>query len=284
MPELPEVETVARTLDPLLSGRTIVRVRLGSYQRCIATPAPDQFSSRIAGQTIEQVDRRAKFILLRLSSADVVTIHLRMTGDLSIQPPETPAGPHLHLSLDLDNDQQLRYHDIRKFGRWSLLTPEQFALFDQSLGPEPLDDDLDECRFRQMLHSRHRIIKPLLLDQSFIAGIGNIYADEALFRAGVHPRRRSHELTPAEIERLLRAIREVLREALENRGATLRNYRDGSGQPGENLSRLRIYARAEGDPCPVCGTPIVREVIGQRGTKLCPTCQPLEPVQPDPVS
>jgi formamidopyrimidine-DNA glycosylase len=283
MPELPEVETVRRTLEPFLVGQKIVRVQLGDYRRCIARPESELFMQQLAGRTITGMGRRGKFLLIRLDNGNVVTVHLRMTGELRIEQESCPENSHLHIRIDLADGRQLRYYDIRKFGRWSLLSPEQFSLFNQSLGPEPLDDDLDECRFRQMLHSRHRIIKPLLLDQSFIAGIGNIYADEALFRAGVHPRRRSHELMREEIGRLLRAIREVLGEALENRGTTLRNYRDGSGQPGENLPRLRIYARAEGDPCPVCGTPILRKVIGQRGTKLCPTCQPLEPVQPDPV-
>lgn len=275
MPELPEVETVRRTLAPRLNGKTIIRANIGDYQRVIATPGPDEFLQRIAGDRIRDVGRRGKFLLLRLTSGDTVAIHLRMTGELSVVPATEPAGPHLHLTLDLDDQGQLRYHDIRKFGRWSLLSPEQFALFDEAIGPEPFDSSLDGARFYQMLHNRHRILKPLLLDQAFIAGIGNIYADEALFRAGIHPRRRSHELSETEADRLLREIREVLAVALEHRGTTLRNYRDGAGLPGENLAQLRIYSRASGDPCPVCGNPVVREVIGQRGTKLCPTCQPM---------
>ena len=182
----------------------------------------------------------------------------------------------MHLWFDLDNGQQLRYHDVRKFGRWSLLTPEQYELFDQSVGPEPLDDAFLAEAFKAMLHSRRRILKPLLLDQSFIAGIGNIYADEALFQARVHPKRHSHELTEDEIVRLHTAIRSVLCSALEHRGTTLRNYRDANGEPGENLSRLRIYALNDGDPCPACATPVVREVVGQRGTKFCPFCQPID--------
>jgi formamidopyrimidine-DNA glycosylase len=280
MPELPEVETVRRTLAPRLNGRTILRVNLGDYHRCIATPEPAEFQTRLSGQRIVDTGRRGKFLTLRLGSGDAVTIHLRMTGDLSVSEPDLPAGPHLRLSLDLDDQIQLRFNDIRKFGRWSLLTAEQFDLFDASIGPEPFDPALDPSQFQTMLHGRRRILKPLLLDQTFIAGIGNIYADEALFRSGIHPRRHSHDLTKHEVSRLLKEIRDVLAGALEHRGTTLRNYRDGDGQPGENLAQLQIYSRAAGEPCPVCGTPVIREVVGQRGTKLCPTCQPMPRSRP----
>jgi formamidopyrimidine-DNA glycosylase len=275
MPELPEVETVRRTLGPRLTGRTVVRAVVGDYRRCVATPEPDEFIERVRNRTITGMGRRGKFILINFDSGDTATIHLRMTGDLSLARPQDPPGPHLHLYLDLDNGDQLRYHDTRKFGRWSLLTPEQYCLFDGSLGVEPFDADLTPERFAAMLHSRKRILKPLLLDQTFIAGIGNIYADEGLFRSGIHPRRHSSDLTDDEAVSLLQEIRNVLTGALENRGTTLRDYRDGSGQPGNNLPLLRIYSLAEGDPCPKCGNPVVREVVGQRGTKLCPTCQPI---------
>lgn len=275
MPELPEVETVKRTLEPQLRNRRIERAILGEYKRTIATPQPDEFQQRIRGRTITGMGRRGKFILMNIDSGDTITIHLRMTGSLSLADPDAPADHHVHLRLDLENGQQLRYRDVRKFGRWSLLTPEQYTLFDESLGVEPFDPNLNGGRFHALLTSRRRILKPLLLDQTFIAGIGNIYADEALFRAGIHPRRRSHELSEDESSTLLREIRAVLTESLENRGTTLRDYRDGNEAPGENLARLQIYARAAGEPCPRCGGPIVREVIGQRGTKLCPRCQPL---------
>jgi formamidopyrimidine-DNA glycosylase len=260
-----------------LSGRVIRQVHLGEYRRCIATPDPVTFENRLTNNRITGIGRRGKYVLLHFASGDIATIHLRMTGEISVTVPETPNGPHLHLWFDLDDGKQLRYQDTRKFGRWSLLTPEQFTLFDQSLGPEPLQKELDATTFQTMLHGRRRILKPLLLDQSFITGIGNIYADEALFRAGIHPRRRSHELSVGETSRLLNEIRSVLESALENRGTTLRDYRDGDGRPGENLAQLQIYARAAGDPCPKCGTPVVREIVGQRGTKLCPSCQPIEP-------
>lgn len=274
MPEMPEVETVKRTLQPRLIGRTILRTNIGAYRRCIAAPDADQFRERTEGRTITAVGRRGKFVLLHLDSGDTATIHLRMTGEISVSPSDSRRGPHVHLWLELDGGQQLRYQDVRKFGRWSLLTPEQYCLFDQSIGPEPLDPGFKPETFRSMVQQRRRILKPLLLDQSFIAGIGNIYADEALFRARIHPRRASNDLSDDEADRLFLAIRNVLLSALEHRGTTLRDYRDGNGEPGENLSRLQIYTRKVGDPCPVCETPVVREIIGQRGTKLCPTCQP----------
>jgi formamidopyrimidine-DNA glycosylase len=275
MPELPEVETIRRTLEPGLLGRRIERAVVGVYRRCVATPGADEFEQRICGKTITGMGRRGKFIVIEFDSGDRATVHLRMTGDLSLADPGEPAGKHLHLQLDLDHGQQLRYHDTRKFGRWSLLTADEYQVFDQSLGVEPFDPCLTPARFSEMLRTRKRILKPLLLDQTFIAGIGNIYADEALFRAGIHPRRRSNSLSNEAAGALLREIRTVLSSALENRGTTLRDYRDGSGQPGNNLPLLQIYSRAEGDPCPRCGTPVAREVIGQRGTKLCPRCQPL---------
>jgi formamidopyrimidine-DNA glycosylase len=276
MPELPEVETVKLTLEPRLIGRIVQRAVVGEYRRCVETPDPDEFTRRLHNRRITGMGRRGKFILINFDSGDTATIHLRMTGDLSIAPGDQPPGKHLHLYLELDGGEQLRFHDTRKFGRWSLLTPEQYQLFDQSLGVEPFDPGLDRETFADMLQRRKRILKPLLLDQTFIAGIGNIYADEALFRARVHPRRRSNELSTEEAGNLLREIRSVLASAIEHRGTTLRDYRDGSGQPGENLRQLRIYSRAAGDPCPTCGSPIVRQVIGQRGTKLCPRCQPLD--------
>ncbi len=275
MPELPEVETVRRTLQPHLAGRTIAGVHVGVYQRCVATPEVDEFRERLIKSQISGVGRRGKFILLHLSTGDVVTIHLRMTGEVSIIDPVVPADVHVHLWLDLENGKQVRYRDVRKFGRWSLLTGNQYAIFDQSIGPEPLEPELTSEQFTTMLQGRKRILKPLLLDQQFLAGVGNIYADEALYRAGIHPRRRSCDLAADECERLLAEIRLVLSSALEHRGTTLRDYRDGNGEPGENLSRLQIYSRSADDPCHRCGTPIVRELIGQRGTKICPTCQPI---------
>jgi formamidopyrimidine-DNA glycosylase len=276
MPELPEVETVVRTLRPHLVGRTISDTRVGTYERCIATPNAGEFAERVSGCEITGVFRRGKFIVFELSSGDRITIHLRMTGEVSVIDPVVPADAHVHLQVALDDGLEIRYRDVRKFGRWSLLTQSQYATFDASLGPEPLDPQLTAEQFTKMLQARKRILKPLLLDQHFLVGVGNIYADEALFRAGIHPRRRAADLTGEECSRLLTELRFVLSTALDNRGTTLRDYRDGNGEPGENFSRLQIYGRAADDPCLKCGTPIVREVIGQRGTKFCPACQAID--------
>ncbi len=275
MPELPEVETVTRTLAPLLCGRRIEQVDIGAYTRCIAAPDPASFAARIAGRMVTNLARRGKFIVIGLDSGDRVTVHLRMTGELAVTAPDAPIPQHTHLVMELSEGDQLRYTDVRKFGRWSLLSPDEYEAFSASLGAEPLDPLFTPEQFRDMLWSRKRILKPLLLDQTFITGIGNIYADEALFRARIHPGRRSHELSEAESVALYHTIRNVLTGALAHRGTTLRNYRDGNGQPGENLAQLRIYSRNAGDPCDECGNPVARLVIGQRGTMLCPVCQAL---------
>jgi formamidopyrimidine-DNA glycosylase len=275
MPELPEVETVRLTLLPKLTGRRIERAELGDYAPVLAHPDADGFAARVAGRRIVDVGRRGKLLLLELDNADTVTIHLRMTGELSLVPIGTPRGRHFRIGLLLDNGEELRFDDVRKFGRWNLFSPGEYAAFDRSLGPEPFDPELNGKRFHDMLRGRTRAIKALLLEQPFLVGVGNIYADEALFRARLNPHRPAMDITPVEAGRLLEAIRETLERAILYRGTTLRNYRDGSGEPGGNLVNLRIYSLAAGDPCPECGTPIARSVIGQRGARYCPSCQPL---------
>ena len=198
-----------------------------------------------------------------------------MTGELTVTAPEHPSGKHHHLTFVLADGRELRFADIRKFGRIRLLDAGDLAALDAGLGPEPLAPSLTAEAFHARLRARKRAIKPLLLDQGFLAGVGNIYADEALFAARIHPLRPASSLSPAEASRLLEALRQVLGGAIERRGTTLRNYRDGLGQSGGNQFHLRIYNLAEGAPCPRCGTPVQRLVVGQRGTKVCPRCQPL---------
>jgi formamidopyrimidine-DNA glycosylase len=275
MPELPEVETVKHTLAPKITGRRIERAEIGDYAPVVAHPGVDEFAACVAGRRIVDVGRRGKLLLLRFDNNDTVTVHLRMTGELSLVPIGTPRGRHFRLGLLLDTDEELRFDDVRKFGRWSLFTPDEYAAFDRSLGPEPLDPELTGQRFHDMLRGRKRAVKALLLEQSFLVGVGNIYADEALFRARLNPHRPAMDMTLVEAGRLLEAIRETLEGAILYRGTTLRNYRDGSGEPGGNLVNLQIYSLAAGDPCPECGTPIARSVIGQRGARYCPSCQPL---------
>lgn len=276
MPELPEVETIRRTLDPLLRDRTIASADV-LWERTIGRPGPEAFAHAVIGQSIAAIDRRAKFIVLRFSSADVLTVHLRMTGELRFAPCGSPPeeSPHLRVMFQFTDGSQLRFHDTRKFGRIELLAPAEYEALSQSLGSEPLDDAFSAERLAKILHARRRMIKPLLLDQAVVAGLGNIYVDEALFRAGIHPLSHSSAISDDLVVRLHAAIVEVLSEAIDHRGTTLRDYRSGLGEAGENRTRLRIYGRRDGTPCEVCGSPVRRIVVNQRGTVYCPSCQPL---------
>jgi len=200
-----------------------------------------------------------------------------MTGELRLQHSGDPPLPHQHLAILLDGNRELRFIDIRKFGRLRLLDQEGLTALDRSLGPEPLDASaLTPMAFYERLQMRKRAIKTLLLDQSFLAGVGNIYADEALFLAGIHPLRAASSLSTDEAAGLLSAIRSILSASIAHHGTTLRDYRDGLGNSGENQHHLRIYHLREGDPCTRCGTGISRIVVGQRGTKYCSVCQPLQ--------
>jgi formamidopyrimidine-DNA glycosylase len=274
VPELPEVETVRRNLAESIGGAQIVAVIPGTFTGCIDAIEPEQFCLEVSGSRILDIGRRAKYLLIHLDSDDTIAIHLRMTGKLSVDEPATPLARHHHLTFTLDDGRELRFADTRKFGRIRLLSPDQLAALDTTLGPEPFDPALTPERFHAMLAARTRAIKPLLLDQQFIAGVGNIYADEALFAAKIHPLRAANSLSPDEAAKLLAAIRSSMSGAIGRGGSTIRDYRDGFGQTGTNQRYLRIYTLAEGDPCPDCGTAITRTVVGQRGTRFCPTCQP----------
>jgi formamidopyrimidine-DNA glycosylase len=273
MPELPEVETVVRDLSAAqLIGQRITRVQV-FWPRSLATHTPLDFSSRVQGQAIQGVARRAKFIILQLSQGTLL-IHLRMTGRLYFSDPQAPRHNHEHLLLDLSDRRQMRFQDARKFGRWYLYAEQPEAL--HALGPEPLDRSFKALHFAQRLAQHQRQIKPLLLDQTFIAGLGNIYADEALFEAGIHPLRRAASLSTTEAQALFRAIRTVLKRGIANLGTTLGksnyNYYSVSGRIGRNQDALRVFRRM-GKPCPRCSQPIARIIVGQRSTHLCLTCQ-----------
>lgn len=277
MPELPEVETVRRDLDRLIVGSTIVDVVFGDFTGSIAHPAPDIFEETLRGRRIVGTGRRGKYLLLRLDSADVIAVHLRMTGHLHVVAAGEPWHKHLHLAMLLDDGRELRFADTRKFGRIWLLTPPEVEDLNERIGPEPLDPALTPEDFHDRMRQRSRAIKPLLMDQAFLAGIGNIYADETLYEAHIHPLRAASSLTRPEADSLLNAIRQILQNAIDLGGTTVRNYRNGEGEPGGNQERLQIYQLSEGDPCPRCGTPINRIVVAQRGTRFCATCQPIEP-------
>ena len=272
MPELPEVETVRRSLQATLVGRTITAVREINWLRTIATPAPDVFCERICGQQVAAVERRAKYILIKLSAADTLVVHLRMTGQLLVVDRAEPTTKHTHVVLSLDDGRELRFDDTRKFGRWSLLSPPELAELDAKLGAEPLAPGWSVAALQERLQGRRTRLKPLLLDQAFVAGIGNIYADEALWHAQLHPLRTADTLGDAEVAALHAGIVQALTQGVERRGTTLQNYRDAEGQQGENQHYLQAYGRT-GQPCTRCGSSIERIIVGQRSTHICPACQ-----------
>jgi formamidopyrimidine-DNA glycosylase len=275
MPELPEVETVARGLDEQLSGCTVTGADV-HWERSIGAPDPVTFAEHLVGQTVTGVGRRGKWIVIQLDSGHTLLVHLRMTGQLLLEPAGSPDGDYTRVVLHLDDERRLRFSDMRKFGRLILTKDISDVLGD--LGPEPLGDDFTVERFQEMLAQHRGRIKSLLLDQRFLAGLGNIYVNEALWQARIHPLRPANSLSPAETRRLYDAIRAVLRAAIKEGGTTLDNgnFRQTNGEAGEFGSRLQIYDR-EGEPCECCGAPIERITVGQRGTYFCPCCQEAEP-------
>ena len=265
MPELPEVETIARRLAPILTGREIRAVDL-RWVRSLATPTPSEFQQRLCGQTIVSVIRRGKYLRLCLSQ-DQLLIHLRMSGDLFTGEANRIPEKHDRLILGLSGDLSLIFNDTRKFGRiWLTDDPDQVL---GALGPEPLDDEFSQQILFDRLHGRHRQLKPLLLDQTFLAGMGNIYTDEVLHLAGLHPRRFSDSLTEHQVVMLWQSIRNVLQEGIRRNGASI----DWVYRGGDFQNYFRVYGR-EGKACPVCGTRIEKCIVGQRGTHICPICQP----------
>jgi len=270
MPELPEVETIVNGLRGLLIGRTVTGVR-ARWESIVATSAVAEFRRRIRGQRILGIRRRGKYLVFELSGGDRLIIHLKMTGQLMVRPGDAPADPHGHTIFDLDDGNQLRFIDPRKFGRVYLVADEKEVV--GNLGPEPLADDFTLAGFVALVRKRKGALKPLLLNQQFIVGIGNIYADEALFVAGIHPQRKADTLTDDEIERLYQAIRQVLRQALADQGTTFDGaYRKVDGGEGRHQENLMVFRR-KGQPCPCCGGVIKRIVVGGRGTYFCPRCQ-----------
>jgi formamidopyrimidine-DNA glycosylase len=261
VPELPEVETVVRSLAPHLPGRRILDAEFRSR---FVTPGDfGQLRERVTGRTILRIERRGKFIVLPLDQG-VLAIHLGMTGKLLLDGPRTV---HTHAIFTLD-DGLLVYDDIRQFGRieWSPALPARVA----RLGPEPLEISFDD--FYRALHRRKTRVKPLLLNQSFLRGLGNIYVDEILFRAGVHPGASAARLSARRAQMLHEAMSEVLRLAIEHRGSSISDYVDADGQPGSFQLLHQVYGK-EGQPCPRCGAPVRRILVAQRGTHYCAKCQ-----------
>ena len=278
MPELPEVETIRQRLikgfdkSPSILGQTIRQVRL-FWPATLSEPDLQTFSAILPGQKVLAVDRRAKFLVFTLTYSYLV-VHLRMSGDLYLEPQESSAEfrnpDHDRLWLDFESGWRFVFNDMRKFGRVWLLadTTDLFS----NLGPEPFDEQLTPAVFAEMLRNRSRLLKPLLIDQSFLAGIGNIYADEALFQSGLHPQRMSDSLSLAEAGRLLDSIRLVLTKGIDQKGASI----DWVYRGGDFQNYFQVYQQT-GNPCPRCGHPIEKTKVGQRGTHFCPVCQKNDP-------
>ena len=294
MPELPEVETVVRDLRPKLAGRRIESVAITrdrpARDRVIRYPTAIQFARQLRGRKITSVTRRGKYIVMPLQSLspgrdaagsnglaadERLIVHLGMTGHLRVWEPAEAPVKHTHFRAMLDSGLELRYDDPRQFGRLLLGKQEELVAaraFPARLGPEPILGDLTEAEFEKLIHARRRPVKSALLDQSFLAGVGNIYSDEACFRAGIRPNRWTHRLTVRERRALYAAIQDVLENSIAARGSSIISYVDGFGVRGTNQEKLLVYGRS-GEPCLRCGTPLQGTRLAGRGTVYCRTCQ-----------
>ena len=275
MPELPEVETVRRMVEPQVVGRTITGVTLRDFPAVLETPIDGADpAALLVGRTVSGTRRRGKYLAFDLGDDLLLVVHLRMTGRLILA--ETRAEPirFEHAALHFDNGWDLRFGDQRKFGRLSVVLPETWEALNARLGLEPFDRRLTPALLETALARRPGPIKNALLDQHLIAGLGNIYVDEALYRSKIHPLRPARDLDAEELERLVEAIRHVLTLSLENQGTTFSTFENPYGESGSNARFLQAYDRArKGEVCERCGTPFVRIVVAGRGTSFCPTCQ-----------
>lgn len=274
MPELPEVETVVRGLRPRLEGRRIVRLQIS--QPLVVRGSLRRFRQALSGVRIERLSRRGKYILFKLARVprsrqpDYWIVHLGMTGQLFACAPLVPREKHTHVVAWLSSGEQLRYRDPRRFGKMLTLPAAELNAYFAALGPEPFR--ISFRRFCALVAGRRAPVKSFLLNQSRLRGLGNIYSSEVLFVAGIHPARPAGTLTRAELQRLYRAMRSVLREAIAGQGTTVSDYRTGDGRPGDYQNYLRVYDR-EGEPCPRCGSAIERLVLAGRSAHFCPHCQ-----------
>lgn len=273
MPELPEVETVRRTLEQLVIGKTISDVKI-YWPKIIKLPVePNEFRNKVTGQTIERIGRRGKYLLFYLND-DVLISHLRMEGKYGLFTMNDPRDHHTHVIFTFTDGTELRYRDVRKFGTMHLLSKgTEFSSQPlKKLGLEPFDDRLTVPYLKKRFQKTIRNIKTVLLDQTIITGLGNIYVDESLFKAKIHPLRPASSLTDEEIERLLVAIVETLSEAVEKGGTTIRSYVNSQGEIGMFQLELHVYGQ-EGKACKICGATIEKMKVSGRGTHICPGCQ-----------
>ena len=276
MPELPEVETIRLRLEPKLVGRRLERVRIDD-PRLVRPYEPVQVAAELEGERVSALDRRGKYLIVRFESGRGLLIHLRMTGSLRHAPAGTlEDDPHRRAVVRLDDGSDVAYRDLRRFGTWLVVEPEELEPYlDARLGAEPLADGFTAATLRKRLAGRRAPIKAALLDQRTLAGMGNIYVDEALWRARIHPLRPAGELSATEVRRLRPAIRAALEAGIARQGSTLRDYRLPDGGAGAMQHEFKVYGR-EDEPCDRCGTPIEKIRAAGRGTWYCPRCQPRE--------
>ena len=279
MPELPEVETVRRQLEPALVGRRFERVTIED-RRLVRPYEPAEVAAELEGEHVAAVERRGKYLIVRFESGRVLLIHLRMTGSLLCAPNGLlPDDPHRRAVVRLDDGSDVAYRDVRRFGTWLLLEPEQAEPYLAArVGEEPLDTLFTAARLGERLAGRRTSLKAALLDQRTLAGMGNIYVDEALWRARLNPLRPAATLDRNELRRLHRGIRAALEHGLARQGSTLRDYRLPDGSGGSMQDEFRVYGRRD-EPCDRCGTLIARTQVAGRTTWFCPTCQPEDPAQ-----
>lgn len=270
MPELPEVETTRRGIAPHVTGRRVQEVIV--RDRRLRHPVTPDINRKLSGQTIRAVNRRGKYLLLDTGEGTLI-IHLGMSGSLRVLPANTPAGKHDHVDIVLDNGRCLRLTDPRRFGSvlWTREDPLRHSLLAE-LGPEPLSDAFSGAALHRRAQGRKVAVKQFLMDSKVVAGVGNIYANEALFLAGIHPARAAGAISRARYDTLAAAIKQVMSEAIAAGGTTLRDFVAEDGRPGYFQLQLRVYGK-EGEPCTQCGTPIRQIRQGQRATYYCPHCQ-----------
>jgi formamidopyrimidine-DNA glycosylase len=277
MPELPEVESVRRQLEPTLVGRRLQQVQIDD-PRLVRPYEPAEVAAELEGEHVAAVERRGKYLIVRFVSGRVLLIHLRMTGSLLAAPSGSlPDDPHRRAVVRLDDGSDVAYRDVRRFGTWLLLEPGEDAPYLAArVGDEPLDARFTAARLGERLAGRRTSLKAALLDQRTLAGLGNIYVDEALWRARLNPLRPATGLDRNELRRLHRSIRAALEHGLARQGSTLRDYRLPDGSGGSMQNEFRVYGRRD-EPCDRCGTPIAHTTVAGRTTWFCPTCQPEQP-------
>jgi len=278
MPELPEVETVRTIIAPQVTNRRIVSVNVLN-SKVVAHPTVDEFCKRLCGNTICSMDRRGKFLSFILENGDRLFLHLRMTGQLLVTPQDFPQEKHTHLVMQLDDGHQIRYIDLRRFGRfWYVRNGEPTAVTGvDKLGLEPSDKSLTAKYLKSKLACRAKAVKEMLLDQTIVAGIGNIYADEILFATGIHPEQKCSELRDTDWRKLAQAIPDVIAWGIETNKITPEDYLACEGASYRNTPLLKVYGRG-GQPCLKCGRPLERITVGGRSSCFCPACQRKRPV------